>query len=242
MISPIAFHGTYKVYNRQYEGIGDYFELMRRCEDSGIKTKMDFINYSKEGSIPVVDGQEVISTVTIVAPDAYDKHIEAFCKISGIKFKRLNQDELLDHKNIIERTIKEPKDNPTTKIVLVNAKKLEELNRKQTIGNYDQVRKDYKKYFKSETDFNLKSGDEIVAPTLFLNPNMAGGFKGAMEFIDRFGAENLNENSLFVDFVQMTDEPDHCMYFAMKDIGMKKIPVCVDKKTYELGSKIGLFE
>ena len=71
---------------------------------------------------------------------------------------------------------------------------------------------------------------------------MAGGIRGAIEYVEKFGADSLNDDSLFVDFVQMTNEPDHCMYFAMKNIGMKKIPVCVDERTRELGEKMGLFE
>ena len=32
MISPISFQGTYKVYNRENEGIQDYFELLNKCQ------------------------------------------------------------------------------------------------------------------------------------------------------------------------------------------------------------------
>lgn len=242
MISPISFHGTYKVYNRENEGIQDYFELMNRCEMSGIKTRMDFSDYSKEASIPTVEGKEVISTTTIVAPDAFDKHIEIFCKNAGIKFTRLNQKELLRPENIIGRTTKPKRNDETTKIVLVDAQKLDELSKKQTIGNFHHVEKDYENYFKQDADFSVKSGDEIIVPTLVLSSDTAGGIKGAIEYVENFGAENLNDNSIFIDLIQMTDDPDHCTYFALKNIGMKKIPVCVDEKTFELGDKMGLFE
>lgn len=242
MISPISFQGTYKVYNRENEGIQDYFELLNKCETSGIKTKMEFSDYAKEPSIPTIDGKEVISTATIVTPDAFDEYIETFCKNAGIKFTRLNETELLNPENVIERTTKPKRSDEKTKIVLVDAQKLDELAKRQTIGNFDHVGKDYKNYFKQDADFSLKSGDEIIAPTLVLSSDMAGGIRGAIEYVENFGAENLNDDSIFIDLIQMTDDPDHCTYFAMKNIGMKKIPVCVDEKTYELGDKMGLFE
>ena len=242
MISPISFQGTYKVYNREYDGIIDFFELMNRCESQGMRTKLEFTDDTKKSQIPVVDGQEVTSTATIVSPDEYDNRIEAFCKYAGIKFTKLNQDELLDPNNIIKRTVKPERTNDSIKIVLADVEKLDKLVQKQTVGNYSHVEKDYNRYFKNDADFNLKSGEDIVAPTLVFNPNMAGGIRGAIEYVEKFGADSLNDDSLFVDFVQMTNEPDHCMYFAMKNIGMKKIPVCVDERTRELGEKMGLFE
>ena len=43
-------------------------------------------------------------------------------------------------------------------------------------------------------------------------------------------------------FCQRTNQPDHCTYFALKDLGMDKIPVYVNKQSYEAGRILGLFE
>lgn len=48
MISPISFQGTYKVYNREYDGIIDFFELMNRCESQGMRTKLEFTDDTKK--------------------------------------------------------------------------------------------------------------------------------------------------------------------------------------------------
>jgi hypothetical protein len=44
-----------------------------------------------------------------------------------------------------------------------------------------------------------------------------------------------------IDFCQLYVEPDHCVYFGLRDLGMNKIPVYVDKQSYEAGKILGLF-
>ncbi len=242
MISPISFQGTYKVYSTKGDSVREYFYLTDECESRGIKTKIDYTDYTKKNQPQTADGKEINATATIVAPDDFDEYIETYCTSNNIRFTRLNQKELLEPRNIADRVVKPERSDKTATIAYINTKKLDEILATQTTNNFKHVEHDYRQYFKKDADFSLKSGENIVAPTIVLNSNMAGGIEGAIEYVDKYGASNLNKDSILINLNQMTDEPDHCNYFAMKDLGMEKIPVCVDRNSLELGQKLGLFE
>ena len=85
----------------------------------------------------------------------------------------------------------------------------------------------------------LRSGDEIPATTLTIHD--PSGNEDLRRYVNRFGADRLNNEQIFIDFNQKTDDPDHCVYFALRDMGIDKIPVYVDSQSYEAGSILGLF-
>ena len=123
-------------------------------------------------------------------------------------------------------------------MVTLKADKLEELLKSQD-SNYDHCKYTYENYFKDDTMDMLKSGEKIPAMKIAITENMADD---VLDYIDKFGADKLNKDSLIIDFLQTVDEPNHCLYFAMKELGMNEMPVCVGYRTYDIGRKLGLFE
>ena len=85
----------------------------------------------------------------------------------------------------------------------------------------------------------LKKGEDIPVSTLYRAQN---GYSDEdfINYVDFCGADLLIPNQIFICFAQNTNVPDHCMYFALKELGMKKIPVYVNEQTKVLCEKLGL--
>ena len=49
-------------------------------------------------------------------------------------------------------------------------------------------------------------------------------------------AQRLNKNQLFIDF----SGDDYCTYFALRDLGMKDIPVYMNKDSFLLANTLGI--
>lgn len=124
-------------------------------------------------------------------------------------------------------------------MVQVNTKKLENLVANQS-SNVGYCKKTYDRYYKDSVNLILKTGDKIDATTLVLFPR-GETTEDTVYYIKNFGADRLNDDQLSIMFLQKTDDPDQCMFFAMKDMGMDKIPMYVDKDSYKLGNALGLF-
>ena len=226
MVSRVSFGSTYKVqYNssdkksdlKKFFAFGDY----PHTEDSimTFKDKFTGYNYSAERML--------------IVPDSQDKDVEAYCKKYGISFIKHTNDELLNPQNIRYR-IKEPRKGYVQ--VNLDVDKFEEVLGRASDSNVKGCEEDYKKYFKKETDFILKSGENFPTSTLFIDSNIYSGFD---RFVDLYGAKNVHPR---IDFAQVsTDYHDHAMYFALRDLGMKKIPVYVNENSYKVGHKLGLF-
>ena len=226
MVSKVSFGSTYKVqYNsadkksdfEKFQAFGDY----PHTEGSimTIKDKFTGYNYSAERML--------------IVPDEQDKDVEAYCKRYGIEFTKRTNDELLNPQNIRYR-IEEPRKGYIQ--VDLDVDKFEEVLGRASDSNVKHCEEDYKKYFKKETDFVLKSGKPFPTSTLFIDSNIYSGFD---RFVDLYGAKNVHPR---IDFAQVSpDYHDHAMYFALKDLGMKKIPVYVNENSYNVGHKLGLF-
>lgn len=236
MISPISFGSTYKAYaisnNSDIKQQAGYKKLLDYCQDNQLpyESKINIANSSMH-EIPTH-----ILTLTVEAPDEHDKEIEAFCANKGIKIEKYGTQELMEPKSI-QRRIKNPPMG--YRKAMVDVDKLTQLLEKQD-NNFDHCESDYEKYYKEKTNFMLKSADMISAPSLYINSKI--GKKQMLEYIDSYGVKNLNDDSLIIDLSQRTLDPEHCLYFAMKDAGLKQIPVYVNKDTYELGKALGLMK
>ena len=231
MISPISFGSTYKLQpiNDEAKSKG-YQQTMAYCQKNQISSKEEYIHqYNKQS------GQYYFAlTSTIVAPDDKDAKIEKILNNYGINFYKLDTKELTKPLKI-ESRIAPPQNG--YKIAKINSEKLNEYLKEQD-GNFEHCEKDYKKYYKEDVNFMLKSGDMVIAPTLYITPS--GDKESFIEYVNIFGANHLNPNTVFFDLDQRTDNPDHCMYFAMKDAGMKDIPVYLNKDSYDVAKTLGL--
>ena len=218
----VSFGSTYKI-NHSFNlnnavSLGD---LIDKCEQDKIPYNLQY-------------GRNSIMT-TIAAADSQDKDVETMCARLGINYKKYSTDSLMTPQAIMCRVAQPPKG---MQMVKIDADKLEKLIASQHDNNIGHCEKDYKKYYLSDTDFMLKSGDEIPASTLYINPEM--GKDNMLEYIKRFGKERINPDSIYINFSQRTDKPDHCVFFAMKDRGMTEIPVYMNQDSYEVANALGI--
>lgn len=231
MISPVSFGSTYKLQpiNDDAKAKG-YQQVMSYCDKNHISNKEEYTHqYNKQSGL-----YYFALTSTIVAPDNKDEKIEKILNNYGINFYKLDSKEITKPLKI-ESRIAPPQEG--YKLAKVNSERISEYLKEQN-GNFEHCEKDYNKFYKEDTDFMLKSGDVIIAPTLYITPS---DNKDALtEYVNVFGSDNLNPGAVFFDLGQRSDYPDHCMYFAFKDAGMKNIPVYLDKDSYDVAKVLGL--
>ena len=238
MISPISFSSTYKVNNEDPKAFSEFqkYALNKEYKD-GVKT------YLKDRATRKGMDFKYKAEQTLIVPDSMDLGVEMYCANRGIKYKKITAEDLLQLESIKSRIRKAP---AGYKKVYVDADKLEELSANQS-SNLDHCREVYDEHFSDEVDTMIKSGDKITATTLFINPeegyfSFGEGNKRLKKYVETFGIERLNKEQIGLFFCQRTNQPDHCTYFALKDLGMDKIPVYVDKQGYEAGRILGLFD
>lgn len=235
MISNISFGSTYKVSAagkdsiQQRQGYSDFVEFCDKNQfqySEDINTRLNKPDYNLTCT----------TQATLVVPDRFDKMIDTFLVSNGIQFKRYVTNSLMQPRTINHRTQPAPKNMHTA---YVNVRKLEQMLEQQD-SNFEHCKSDYNKYYRDKLDFMLKSGDDIPASSLYITSMT--GTNDALDYIEHFGKENLNQDSISFCLSQKTNAPDHCMYFAMKDAGMAAVPVYVDDNTYRLGLAMDLFE
>ena len=234
MVSSISFNGTYKVDNVQNNNAAFYrfkdYAQDKEYEGSAVTDSKDKL-IVKEGSQDI----DFQAEQTLIVPDYMDYDVETFCANNGIKYTKHKTQDLLKPASIALRIADAP--NGYRK-VNVNSEKLEELIQGQ-ISNIDYCEEQYDDYFQKSVDDMLKSGDKFPATTLYIRAQ--NGNDDLRRFINRYGVENLNNRQISADFGQRTSKPDHCLYFALRDLGFEKVPVYVDNEAYEAGSILGLF-
>ncbi len=232
MITPISFSGTYKLYGNA-KNASSCLELADNLYMDNCKTRIDFPSANS------LDKHKSELSLTTVVPDNYNGAVEQFCKRNGIPYKKMDTDVLMKEKEINSRILVTEGNKKTPIVAKINSEKLDKLLETQKIGNIKHNESDYEEYFKDDVNFLIKNGEPIRTTTFLITSNMAGNTNDVLEYLDRFG-DNLNEDSLFLDFISQTDEPDQCVYFGLKDAGMKEIPVYMDKDTYLISKKLGL--
>lgn len=222
------FTSTYKAIYDKSAGTRGFIALDNYSDSQDILYLNVFHNDGTASKVIYAKGKE------------FDADIESILASYGVKFEKYDPNELLTPESIDKRIKKPESASRNSIIAYVNPDKLNELTKTQTQGNIDHCRNDYNDYYKKETKRILETPSSITAPTMYIIPDMAGSVDDTVKYIKRYGSENLNPDSLLIDFSQRTDEPDHCLFFAMEDAGMKEIPVCVDPETYKIGKAIGL--
>ncbi len=229
MIPSVSFGSTYKVSsNDNYRTDYNKFSLFASNQYSG-HTKIDMHrdNFTFEP----------YSTCTVLVPDALDYDIESYCETNGINYKKHTFGDLFKPENI-QRRIKEPKDGKT--IAYMDVERLGELIARQD-NNLKQCRRDYYSKYRESVDYILKSGDKIDTTELCITPKRNYNKDSAASFIQKYGFSNLP--CMFeLDFMRDMDSHAHCMVIAFNELGMKEIPVYVDKNTNKLGESLGLLK
>ena len=233
-MNSISFGGTFKIRGNAQNYIREY-ELSNFCEKNDLDYVSQIEDMNPARSYFDIPSYDIYTT--IIAPDNKDALVETYLANQGINFKKLETKDLLNKSKIESRIKAAPKN---MKLVKIDAEKLNKILRNQS-NNIEYCENDYNNYYKESVDLLIKSGDRIPATTLYINPT-GESVADSLDYIKKFGADRINEDQFMLMFNQSTDDPDHCMYFAMKDLGMDKIPVYVNNDTYKIGSALGLLK
>ena len=235
MISPVSFGSTFKVLT------GSNYPTKQQIGYDALKKYCDtrWLPYNEKSQYDVKQ-QYGLSTFrissTIVAPKTEDKNIEQLCKNGGVYFTKLDTAEIMKPAPIVERVDKAPQDYT---MALINAAKLEKILENQEDNNFKETKADYLDNHKKETQFMLKSGDKIPASTLHITTWYPP--EDVLPQIKQTG--KVDENSIVFNFEQQSSEvPDHCMYFAMQQAGLKNIPVYLDAESYKAADALGIIK
>lgn len=223
MVSPVSFTSTYKIK-----------EPYHTSTPETLKRQHMLINECVENDFPYsenwkLDGKET----TIVTPHALDGFFEGVCTKLNFFYEKISNKNLMDVQSIYNRVNEPPKDMVKAYIDL---ERLDALLKTQKDNNFEQCEKEYNEKYKSKADFALRSGDKISASTMYIAPMV--GYGDYIKFMDVIGHKKLSRDAVFVGLIQRTEKPDHCQFFAMKNANMKKIPVYMDKNSYELAQAL----
>jgi len=155
----------------------------------------------------------------IVIDDKYDDVLESYFKQQDIKFHRKTNAELFSEEDIKKR-IKNPiKHFPYTtfmpNLVNINTKKFDKtfIGSFQYIGDYATM--DRKDKYDSIKEY-IKTGLPIDAPVIYIR--------------DRYYRPEI------------TFENGRHKYAFLRDMGIKSIPVAMDKESFKVGSRYGILE
>lgn len=229
-MNSISFGSTYVVTSKNpIEKFSKFQALAQEEKESyGAKYFMQ--------TIPVAP-RSWYAKMTLVAPDDRDNKIEAYCAARGISYSKYETKDLMQSEAIRQRIA--PAEEGYQKVE-INVDKLEKLLQKFDF-NFKHCESEYNRYYKDATEMMLRKASDVPVSTLWIIP-MNSGIEGLIKYIESYGAENLNDGQISIQLSQKTDDPDQCIYFALKEMGMKKIPVYIPNEFYEVYEKLGLLE
>ena len=228
MISNIKFGSTYKINSKDNNDRN--FEKLWKIQNFASKHNIG------NGQIKFNDGSYKTGFCTIIAQDKDDSLIETFCANNGIVFKKLSTSALLKPEAIIRRIAPAPNGK---QIIMINIDKLNQLQKNQQ-SNIGHCRHDYDEYYHDVVESMLRSGDPITTTTMYIKNKNGNNSQELIEYINKYGIDGLNKQQITIDFNQETDDPDHCVYFGLRNKKMKEIPVYVDSETYNIAQALGL--
>ncbi len=252
MINSVSFGSTYRAYITKQDaenGRYGFSQLTKYLDKNNIQYNESLIEPSLAPTpfnpyktndysqyIPSIN-DFAVSKNTITALDAEDTGIETILANLGIKFEKISTKNILKPNAIRHRIKLAPKGYF---LADVNIQKLEELVKNQDT-NFEHCKYDYDNYFKEQTDFILRSGDEITPQTLLIryldNDSTPESLK---KYIERFGKDKLNPNSISI--WQEQRDINYNAYYGLKDLGFKRIPVYLDKDSYKNAQALGILD
>ena len=239
MISPVSFTGTYKVDSRNFDSFNSFQKYAHNKE---FKTGVSVTYKSKKAEDHESFKSRSINEIILTVPDEMDKDVERYCKRYGINFIKNNSQALASAEQIVSRIADAPKGY---KKVDVDVEKLENIAKRQ-VSNLSGIEYDYNNYYPDSLDDKINGQDEIKATTLFIEPsfmhlnNDEKGINHLRKYVEVFGINGLNDKQIGMSFGR-TDDYAQYTYFVLRNMGMKKIPVYVDDKTYKSGKILKLF-
>ena len=231
-ISNINFTSTYKVSN--YNNSKDGFLKFEDLCDSMDKKDTSSVWYDES-----ISSKDLIwhKMYTLVVDNDKDSEVETYCYNHGIQFKKYRNNELMSNVREIKERIKPPVIGVLKE---VDSDKLIELAKRQDSNFYD-TKEAYKNFNKTRVDNMIKSGLEFPTSTLrILNNDNTKSNLEMLELIDNKGSEALKPRQLSINFIQMTNEPDDNVFYGFYNLGLRNIPLYMDKKTLQYAKTLDI--
>lgn len=219
----LNFKGNYHV--RTNENSSPYsFNVINK-----ISKHPDFLvntEFKQESNSPTLDCE-------IVAPDKYDNELEGLFLQLGVKFNRSGS-----FNGQIHKKMSLPEGNEKgLQMVYLDVDKFDEIKSSQLVNPVIKLKYRDDKALDAKKD--LLSGEKVQAPVFNIKSFVNGGAEGFVHYVDEFGKDAIIDESLFFDFND-TELDESRYFFAMREFGLKQIPVCVDEDTFIVGKKLGL--
>lgn len=252
MTNPVSFTSTYKAYITKtdaQQGKYSHPQLTNYLDSNNIRYSQTFIDekptptysnpFKTDNSsqyVPEINDY-AISKYTIVAPDSFDADIETIMANRGIKFEKISTDDAIAPMSVLSRLIP-PKEGYS--LIAIDSKKLEDLAQKQE-SNFEHCKSDYENYFRENTDFAIKSDEQITPQTIsikYLDDDSTP--ESLKRYVDSFGVNNLNKDSIAIYQSQLGERTDINPYYALKELGFTKVPVYLDNESYKNALTLGL--
>ncbi len=179
------------------------------------------------------------SDCILIVPKSNNNEVEGFCKSRGIFIEKIPTENLSVSKKILEK-IKPPEQGK--QIVFVNFKKLEKLAKKQC-SNFALCERNYKEIPNKKSLLKSRNNTPIKTSTLHIKPTRTyASSDELLNFLAKGDNKIIDNETLFVYFSLEKENQDYCTYFALRDLGLKYIPIYVDKETYKIGHALKLFK
>ncbi len=218
MISNISFTSAYRLsYSNNTRAGVDSFKKF--CENTKQDKNVCVLRYNVND----------IPHILLNVPEKMDENVETYCAFHNIKYDKLS--ELSGAK----LPISEKKSD--IKVAVIDYDKLYKIAENQQ-SNIRTCQYGYTGFFKDIVK-NRFEKEGILSPT-YLNIKSAYlPEEQVLNQIKKSGAENIKDDILIVDFVQK-QRLDDCTAFMLNELGMKKIPFCMDESTYKLADALGI--
>lgn len=225
----VPFGSTYRIKYRLDSHGKNSYDRSAEIDNYAFRNGIDYkVKYNRN-----LDGQVTSASGVIKCEDYKDFEVENFLARKGIDFSKRTMCSRCGEERILSK-FKMPEDlGEGYQMVMMDIEKFDELYKSQDCGNIRQCKEEYENG-KAKLTHNMLKQDEITAPLLHICSY------GQDE--DSIIATNAGKNRASLLFNPTTRIPNDCLYFAMKDIQMTKMPVVVDDYTLIAGKELGIFE
>lgn len=241
-INPISFQGTFRSYYTTTEDDGfAYRKAQQFTRYAGGTVRPVPVRPDSKGYYPTLHGRPVYLIGVANCPSQISEDMfQGFCKTYNVKYVQDGDESLLDTEGIRRRTKKGDAARNIAFLADLDVAKFEEAIEKQKHSNLEAIEEEYSETeTRNKTDDFILSGLDIPAPTLFITPRHTDDYNEVVEDIKSKGMDGIDKDALDISFQQLTDNPDQCLYCAMKKFGLTKFPVCVMEDTYKIGEAAG---
>ena len=232
MISPVSFGSIYRINTNNNSNPNQKF-FCNKVSDYCEQRKIPYTEISNYDISYPARNEKFYKRTTVFAPDKKDNDFESYLAGHGIEYKKYSQEEVLQPSWVMSRVERAPEDFRT---VVIDSEKLENILICQEDNNFGTTKSLYKKAARKEALGMLKSLNKFPASTLYITT-----WENPDDTRNKIKSSGKVENdSIVFNFEKTTDKPDNLIYFAMKEAGMKDIPVYMDEESYKTAQALGI--